>query len=77
MDSPKQAVEKLDWYARRWKTDVFHHILKTGCRAEHARLRTAERLVKLIGRVLHSGVAGVLDDLMIGRSAREQTRTSP
>jgi hypothetical protein len=27
---------------------VFHHILKTGCRAEDARLRTAERLVKLI-----------------------------
>jgi hypothetical protein len=26
----------------------FYHILKTGCRAEHARLRTAERLVKLI-----------------------------
>ena len=27
---------------------MFHHILKTGCLAEDARLRTAERLVKLI-----------------------------
>src|SRR4051794_4264760 len=28
--------------------EVFHKILKSGCRAEEARLRTAERLVKLI-----------------------------
>ncbi|MCP1556688.1 UNVERIFIED_ORG: hypothetical protein M2438_005365 [Methylobacterium sp. SuP10 SLI 274] len=48
VDDPDQAVEKLRWYARRWKIEVFHHILKTGCRAEDARLRTAERLVKLI-----------------------------
>jgi hypothetical protein len=27
---------------------VFHKVLKSGCRAEEARLRTAERLVKLI-----------------------------
>ena len=27
---------------------MFHKILKSGCRAEEARLRTAERLVKLI-----------------------------
>jgi len=29
----------------------FHHILKTGCRAEDARLRTAECVVKLIAVV--------------------------
>ncbi len=44
----EQAVEKLRWYALRWKIEVFHKILKSGCRAEEARLRTAERLVKLI-----------------------------
>ncbi|NJO37301.1 MAG: transposase [Rhizobiales bacterium] len=38
----------LSWYALRWKIEVFHKILKSGCRAEEARLRTAERLVKLI-----------------------------
>jgi hypothetical protein len=43
-----EAVEKLHWYAMRWKIEVFHKILKSGCRAEEARLRTAERLVKLI-----------------------------
>jgi hypothetical protein len=42
------AVEKLRWYAMRWKIEVFHKILKSGCRVEQARLRTAERLVKLI-----------------------------
>src|SRR3954471_20262501 len=42
------AVEKLRWYALRWKIEVFHKILKSGCRAEASRLRTAERLVRLI-----------------------------
>ena len=42
------AIEKLHWYAQRWKIEVFHKILKSGCRAEDARLRTAERLVRLI-----------------------------
>jgi len=42
------AVEKLRWYAQRWKIELFHKILKSGCRAEEARLRTAERLVRLI-----------------------------
>lgn len=42
------AVEKLRWYAQRWKIEVFHKILKSACHAEEARLRTAERLVRLI-----------------------------
>jgi hypothetical protein len=46
--SCKAAVEALRWYALRWKIELFHKILKSGCRVEAARLRTAERLVKLI-----------------------------
>ena len=46
--SRKEAVEKLDWYAMRWKIEVFHKILKTGCKAEESKLRTAERLANLI-----------------------------
>lgn len=42
------AIEKLEWYAHRWKVETFHKILKSGCRAEEAKLRTAERLVNLI-----------------------------
>ena len=48
VDSHANAVEKLQWYAMRWKIEVFHKILKSGCRAEQARLRTAERLVRLL-----------------------------
>jgi hypothetical protein len=44
----EEVIEKLRWYALRWKIEVFHKILKSGCRVEEARLRTAERLVKLI-----------------------------
>lgn len=46
--SLKDAVEKLQWYALRWKIEVFHKILKSGCKAEDSKLRTAERLVNLI-----------------------------
>src|ERR1700730_6552193 len=46
--SRQDAIEKLEWYALRWKIEVFHKILKSGCRAEESKLRTAERLVKLI-----------------------------
>ena len=42
------ALEKIAWYALRWKIEVFHKILKSGCRTEDAKLRTADRLVKLI-----------------------------
>lgn len=46
--SPEEAVEKIGWYASRWKIETFHKVLKSGCRAEDAKLRTAERLVNFI-----------------------------
>ena len=42
------AVEKLDWYAMRWKLETYHKVLKSGCQAEQAKLRTAERLTNLL-----------------------------
>lgn len=45
---PAEAIEKLRWYALRWKIEVFHKILKSGCRVEESGLRTAERLVRLV-----------------------------
>lgn len=27
------AIEKLDWYAQRWKIETFHMVLKSGCQA--------------------------------------------
>jgi Transposase DNA-binding len=46
--SCSDAIEKLDWYAMRWKIEVFHKILKSGCKAEESKLRTADRLANLI-----------------------------
>lgn len=46
--SRAEAIEKLDWYALRWKIEVFHKIMKSGCKAEDSKLRTAERLVNLV-----------------------------
>jgi hypothetical protein len=45
------AIEKLEWYALRWKAEVFHKVMKSGCRAEEARLETAERLTKFLALV--------------------------
>jgi hypothetical protein len=48
VNSKADAIEKLQWYASRWKIETFHKILKSGCKAEESKLRTAERLVNLI-----------------------------
>ena len=48
VDSEAQAIEKVDWYAMRWKIETFHKILKSGCGAEDLRLRTAARLTNAI-----------------------------
>lgn len=46
--SRNEAIEKLEWYASRWKIETFHKILKSGCKAEDSKLRTADRLARLI-----------------------------
>lgn len=46
--SRADAIEKLEWYALRWKIEVFHKILKSGCKAEESKLRTAQRLTNLV-----------------------------
>jgi hypothetical protein len=48
VQSRQDAIEKLAWYALRWKIEVFHKILKSGCKAEESKLRTAQRLANLI-----------------------------
>lgn len=45
--SRKEVVQKLEWYSLRWKIETFHKILKSGCKAEESKLRTADRLVNL------------------------------
>ena len=42
------TIEKLEWYALRWRIEVFFKILKSGCKVEESKLRTADGLAKLI-----------------------------
>jgi hypothetical protein len=38
------AIERVNWYACRWTIEVWHRVLKTGCRIESRQLETVERL---------------------------------
>jgi hypothetical protein len=46
--SRTEAIEKLHWYALRWKIKTFHKILKSACQAEESKLRNSERLANFI-----------------------------
>ncbi|HEY9152295.1 MAG TPA: IS4 family transposase [Anaerolineales bacterium] len=43
-----QAEQVIEWYCCRWQIEVFHKILKSGCRIEDCRLQTAARLKNYI-----------------------------
>jgi hypothetical protein len=43
-DNFEHAIEKLQWYARRWGIEVLHRTLKSGCRIEQRQLGQADRL---------------------------------
>lgn len=43
-----QAQECLEWYACRWGIEVWHKVLKSGCRIEARQLETAERLKRCL-----------------------------
>jgi len=40
----EQAAERLRWYTRRWGIEVYHRVLKSGCRIEDHRLGAVPRL---------------------------------
>jgi hypothetical protein len=44
----EDAVNKLNWYARRWSIETYFKTLKSGCRIEEVRLTTATRLTNFI-----------------------------
>jgi len=39
--SRDEALEKLEWYALHWNIETFHKIMKSGCKAEDSKQRTA------------------------------------
>lgn len=40
----EQAIERLQWYTKRWGIEVYHRTLKSGCKIKDRRLGTAHRL---------------------------------
>jgi hypothetical protein len=49
------AIERVTWYACRWGIEVWHRILKSGCRLEARQLATSERLQRCL--TLYSVIA--------------------
>jgi hypothetical protein len=41
----EDAVERVQWYRQRWPIEVFHKVLKSGCKVEDCRLGKGERLI--------------------------------
>jgi hypothetical protein len=41
----EDALQRIQWYCQRWQIEIWHKILKSGCRIEHRRLKDADRLL--------------------------------
>jgi hypothetical protein len=53
--STDDALSRLEWYAARWGIEVWHKVLKSGCRIEDRQLESAERLIRCL--TLYSVIA--------------------
>lgn len=46
--SLQDASQVVQWYCTRWQIELFHKIIKSGCKVEDCRLQTADRLQNYI-----------------------------
>ncbi len=68
----EDALQRLDWYACRWGIEVWHKVLKSGCRIEARQLETAERLKRCL--TLYAVIAWrVLYATMLSRTVPEMS----
>ena len=44
----ESATEKVRWYGRRWGIEIWHKVLKSGCKVEDCMLEEAERLKRYL-----------------------------
>jgi Transposase DNA-binding/Transposase Tn5 dimerisation domain len=64
------AIERVTWYACRWGIEVWHRIVKSGCRIEARQLATDERLERCL--TLYSVIAWrVFYAIMLARAVPE------
>jgi len=45
----ESALEKIDWYSKRWLIEEYHKCVKTGCNIEKSQMKTLEGLLSLLG----------------------------
>lgn len=55
VETTADALERLDWYECRWTIEVWHKILKSGCKLEARQLESAARLERCLA--LYSVIA--------------------
>jgi hypothetical protein len=48
VESLEQAVELIQWYQVRWEIEVFHRVLKSGCKVEDLQFKEDTRIKPLI-----------------------------
>jgi hypothetical protein len=48
VDTVDDAIERVQWYSCRWGIEVWHRILKSGCRLEARQFATAQRLQRCL-----------------------------
>jgi hypothetical protein len=48
VETVDDAIERVQWYSCRWGIEVWHKILKSGCRIEARQLESAERLQRCL-----------------------------
>jgi hypothetical protein len=44
----EDAIEKIRWYVIRWQIELFHKVLKSGCRVEDRQLDSVEKLIRCL-----------------------------
>jgi hypothetical protein len=72
--SKAEALERLDWYECRWGIEVWHKVLKSGCKLEARQLESAERLKRCLA--LYSVIAWrVLYATMLARAVPDAACT--
>lgn len=61
----QDAIQRVEWYTKRWGIEIFHRTLKSGCRIKDRQLGTADRLEACLGvdmvvawRIFHLAMLG-------------------
>ena len=68
----EDAVTRIQWYTQRWKIEIFHRTLKSGCKVEELQSESADKLMKLIA--IYSIIA--LQIMELGYLARTRPNES-